>query len=543
MKAWSVNPMVGLDESRPHDLNWPAVVGRARLPPSRSIAVAGLLVGLIAAHAIVACWQLGSASLWVDEACSALFARSSVSEIFHTLHEDPGPPLYYLLLKSIRMVAGESEASLRAPSVVFSLVTAMLVWRLGRRLGGDWAGLAGVLLWITSPTTLRMAREARCYSLLACITICLVLAWLRWMDAPHPRKVVAPILLHVAAIYTHNFGLFLLPAAVVMMFRIKGRSAISPLASVLGVSLVCYVPWLPVLLAQLGAAERSIGWVARLWSPLSPVHSIALFCFGAFRPVYLGLPEVTAIIPVIGIVAVAWAAIILAWTWRNQRILVPILLFVGTYLLVPYAVSWILRPIDLPGRTDFPIFPILCSIVGCGVVQLGRLRWLWIGLVVVLGTFWSASVLHPERGYSDREMAAQVTRWAKPDDVVICTGLSRPTMEYYLHPEGKTSPMLVSFPPEIGKMGHLEEAIYLRDRSLLKEQQEDLLRLVRSAKRISSNVLLILTPRPINDGLIDLLVEAGFGHPTDLPTGQIGLSRIGEPCQLVLLEPLKTRGP
>jgi hypothetical protein len=477
------------------------------------------MVALLVLHAAVASWRLGSDSFWVDEACTALFARSSIAEIFSTLHEDPGPPLYYLLLKAMRAVAGESEAALRAPSVLFSLVTAFLVF-----------------LWITLPTTLRMAREARCYSLLACLTAALILAWLRWMDKPDTRKLLAPVFLHIAAMYTHNFGLFLLPAAVAMVLWVKRGAVIDPLAGAVGASLVCYLPWLPILFAQMATAERSIGWVARVWSPLSPIHSVGLFCFGAFRPVYLGLPEVPTLVPALGIVAVVSAVAILAWAWTDQKALIPILLFAGAYLLVPYAASWIPRPIVLPGRTDFPVFPLLCAIVGCGVVRLGRLRFVWLSLVGVLGAIWSASILYPERGYSDRETAAQIRRWVTADDIAVCTGLSPPTMEYYLRPPGNEGPTLVTFPPEMGKMGHLEEAVYLRDSPLLKEQQEELIRLVRSAKRPFGAVLLILTPRRINDGLIDLLVAAGFGQPKDMPTGRIGLSRIGEPCRLVLLE-------
>jgi len=506
------------------------------LPLSRSFVSTGVIAALIALHAVVASWRLGAPSLWADEACSALFARSSIAEIIRALHEDPGPPLYYLVLKLIRPVGGEDEAVLRLPSVIFSLISTFLVWRLGRRLAGDWAGLCGVLLWITLPTTLWTAREARCYSLLACITIALVLAWLRWLDAPRPQRLAAPILLHVAAMYTHNFGLFFLPAAAVMVFWVKRREAIVPLASVSAVSLLCYLPWLPVLFSQLQTAERSVGWVARAWSPLSPVRSLALFCFGVFRPVYLGLPEFSWIISIPGIGVIATAVIVLARRWPARKALVPALLFAGTYLLAPYAVSWTLRPIDLPGRTDFPVFPVLCAVLGCGAAQLSRLRWVWIGLVVVLGSVWSASILSPERGFSDRETAAQVIRWVTPDDIVICTGLSRPTMEYYLHRQGKIGPKLVSFPPEMGKMGHLEEVLYLRDSALLEQQQIELMRLVREGKQASSRILVILTPRRINDGLIDVLVTIGFREPRHLPTGRIGLSRIGEPCTLMFLE-------
>ena len=55
-----------------------------------------------------------SSTLWLDEAYSALMARNSFVEILSAMRFDAGPPLYYLLLHSWRMVFGESEIALSA---------------------------------------------------------------------------------------------------------------------------------------------------------------------------------------------------------------------------------------------------------------------------------------------------------------------------------------------------------------------------------------------------------------------------------------------
>ncbi len=499
-----------------------------------------LVFGLLAAHVAIASWNLGTRPLWVDEACSALFARSSVPQIIHTLKEDCGMPLHYLLLKGVRSAIGESEAVLRAPSVFFSAAAGLLIWLLGKRLAGDWAGLFGVLMWISSPATIRMAREARCYTLFACLSIGLFFAWHYWADRPSVRRLILPVVLHVLAAYLHNFGLMLFPAAFAMVIWMKGRKAILPLAAVIVVWLILYSPWISVLLMQLGRTQQSIGWVERTWSPLSPLLSLALFGFGAHRPVYLGLPPVWDWVSMIGVLLVVWPVLLFVWSWRKHSHLLPLLIFVFVYLLVPYAYSWLFRPIDLPGRTDFPVFPLLCVVIGCGVVRMGRFRWFWGALVLLLGVIWSVAFLSPERGYNDRETAALVDRWTDSDDIVICTGLSRPSMEYYLYRSGHDRPDLVSF-PDTTRMGYLEESIYLYDTARLREQHRKLIDRIRESimdRYPDQRILVVLTPRRINDGLIELLEDAGFGQPRDLPSGRIGLSRIDEPCQLVLFQSL-----
>jgi len=554
-------------------------------------------------HAVGTGWNLGVRPLWVDEACSALFARSSAPQIIHTLREDCGMPLHYVLLTGVRSLLGESEAALRAPSVLFSVLTGLLIWWLGRRLAGDWAGFFGVLLWIGSPSVIRMAREARCYTLFAFLTTALFIAWHLWVEKPCARRLIPPILLHTALAYLHNFGLFLFPAAFAMVLWEKGRKGIMPLLGVTAASFVLYLPWVSVLFGQLEQTRESIGWVARTWSPFSPIRSLGLFCYAAFRPVYLGLPSVSEWLSVMGIAVVVWPVLMLLRSRRKYSNLLPVLIFAAIYLLTPYVISWLFRPIELPGRTDFPIFPLLCVVVGCGVVELkfqpppnlpqtsgeenkrvcsvfspkiggdtegvenlithtpptfcrpvkigeesggvdmgtqplSRLSWLWAGIAALLAGAWLLAFVSPERGYNDRETAALIERWTDTDDVVICTGLTRPSMEYYLYKGGKEGPALISF-PDTTRLGYLEESVYLGDAALLKKQREKLIARVRESSAEGSpnaKILVILTPRRINDGLIEFLADAGFGQPRELPTGRVGLSRIGEPCRLVLLE-------
>lgn len=103
-------------------------------------------------------------SLWLDEAISAQVTKVySYSEIVtQWAPKDFHPPLYYLTLKAWTGVFGNSEISLRMPSVIFSLVTIYIVYLL--------AGNEAALLTGLNPLFIYYSQEARMYSMVTMLT-------------------------------------------------------------------------------------------------------------------------------------------------------------------------------------------------------------------------------------------------------------------------------------------------------------------------------------------------------------------------------------
>ncbi len=72
--------------------------------------------------------------LWCDEASSVLISRHSVDNLlFHTAF-DVHPPLYYLLLHDWIILLGDSIAAVRSLSLLFGILTVVLVIALTRWL-------------------------------------------------------------------------------------------------------------------------------------------------------------------------------------------------------------------------------------------------------------------------------------------------------------------------------------------------------------------------------------------------------------------------
>ncbi|MGF1542172.1 MAG: glycosyltransferase family 39 protein [Pleurocapsa sp.] len=126
-------------------------------------------------------YQLGTESLWVDELYSVHDAQELKLDywlIFTKIR-----PLYYLLL-GIWMQFGNSEAWMRALSVLFGLGSIFLLYQLGRRVAGETVGLIAAVLMTLSPLFINFSQMVRMYSLGTFLGISGTLALVYTLEKP-----------------------------------------------------------------------------------------------------------------------------------------------------------------------------------------------------------------------------------------------------------------------------------------------------------------------------------------------------------------------
>jgi hypothetical protein len=109
---------------------------------------------------------LDQQSLWNDEGSSVVQALRSVPAIVENAARDIHPPGYYLLLGGWRLLTGTSELALRYLSVLASVVTVALTYRMGAQLFGRPAGWIAAGVVALNTFALYYAQEARMYALL-----------------------------------------------------------------------------------------------------------------------------------------------------------------------------------------------------------------------------------------------------------------------------------------------------------------------------------------------------------------------------------------
>jgi len=151
-------------------------------------------------------YRLSEAPLWGDEIFSWIVAHTSPGRIISYLAQENNPPLWALILHFWRRVAGDTEFMLRLPAAFFSAVAAALLYALGIRIGGWWAGIVAAFCWTFSTYGQSIGREARAYALLAALTALGYLAFTHWVRIGRGKYLW--VLTALLNFYTHYMGLW-----------------------------------------------------------------------------------------------------------------------------------------------------------------------------------------------------------------------------------------------------------------------------------------------------------------------------------------------
>ena len=116
------------------------------------------------------------------------------------------------------------------------IASGLAVFALARRLGGPWGGLLGASLWLLNPYVLGIGHVDGIDLPFSLATLAVVLALLRWMEAPGRRRLAVVGVACGVAMLTRDTGpLLLLGALGVLAFRTRS------LRPVLGCALVAWL--------------------------------------------------------------------------------------------------------------------------------------------------------------------------------------------------------------------------------------------------------------------------------------------------------------
>ncbi len=424
----------------------PAVSASVRprgLAGLRAEPVLGGLVVILLAAAGLRLWGLGVKSLWFDESYSVFIAEQPLLEIPRLLRlYDTHPPLYYMLLNLWIGVFGKSEVALRLPSVLVSLGVVALTFVLGRRLAGDRVGLLAAVLIALSPFQVTASQEARMYPFLTLFGLGASYALWLAVEEGQRRHWIAYVLLMLAALYTHHFGVLLLLAhgAYVLAARRRPGAARAWIIAVAVVALG-YLPLVPALRVQLVSARN--------WPEIRPpftfravTDTLGMFGFGGglfgmgtyFRRGPLPLEYRAAILlPFLLLVGFGAAGL---GAWRKRWYLL-------TYWLVPVgAVALVSLVWNIYYERYFSfVLPPFAILTAGGVFCVAdalrppRGRVAVVSLLSLLAAFTIPALVDVYRqptSYDWRGAAMRVTAAARPDDFVLfIPAFARIPFQYY----------------------------------------------------------------------------------------------------------------
>lgn len=166
--------------------------------------------------------------LWIDETFTGAIAGQANFHNFIELAHADAPPsfLYYLLMHFWQMLFGLSDMALRAPSVIFSILTPFLI--LFVRVPGltrverlTWA--AFLALWIPS---IGFSQDARCYAALLFFATLQTLTFYRLLLSPSFRQTALWILTAELTLFANYDAAYLSIAQGIIFLLIYRRTAL-----------------------------------------------------------------------------------------------------------------------------------------------------------------------------------------------------------------------------------------------------------------------------------------------------------------------------
>lgn len=240
------------------------------LRPSAAVRPAVLLTVLLALAAFVRIWDLGTRSLWLDEAFSVLYAQLDWPDVIALRRTGTNPPLYHFLLSLWVDAFGAGEVAVRAPSVIFSVLSVWALYELGRRLWDRSTGLWAAGLLAVSNMAVAYAQEARFYALIELMAILSTWAAYAWIRAPRRRTGLGYTALAITFVWLHTFSWPVLAAHlawVVMLAwrstdRAERRRLLRGAAITGGIVVISFMPWLVILADQVRTVLAGY-WIPR----------------------------------------------------------------------------------------------------------------------------------------------------------------------------------------------------------------------------------------------------------------------------------------
>ena len=346
-----------------------------------------LLIGLVALVARL--HALGAKPYWLDEITTLRRSSLALGPLMRDSLSFHHMPLYFVLTSWL-VPFGLGEDVMRLPAALFGAASCVVLFLLGRTLGGWRSGMLAALLLALAPFQVQYGQEARSYTLV--LTLILLGLWGLVLLAGDPVAAARPLhtpgrartawLLYglgtALALDTLGVALFWLLAANIGAFLIIVRAPRPPRGFgrnwmlVQAAILAAFLPFLGGMAVLNGGDFRSgMDWVPPLdarnvWDTLQTVYLLRISSLIAFRlfPSPLDL---------FGVGWLGWLVLLLALAGlvsSMRRGPVGIVVAVGLFTLpVGLATASLLFPLWMP-RYLLWSGPVFFLLAGLGLRQL-----------------------------------------------------------------------------------------------------------------------------------------------------------------------------
>lgn len=233
-------------------------------------------------------------SLWLDETLTYWASHEGAALAIERSSKYLGQsPLYFLIEWSWCSIFGWSESSMRIPSLMFVVLTAVVVWRLGSLWMGERFGEIAALCFILNSRVMGVAVSARPYALALLTSTAAIFYLESFITNGRRNNLYKYILCSVAMVWAHFF--FAVTFAVHACVLIRHRSNLhgqqrSLILAAIGIAIGC-LPIMPQLIGLRNQTFKSFAdmpTIGQLADSLDlPLFLLAMIGVGACISLFL----------------------------------------------------------------------------------------------------------------------------------------------------------------------------------------------------------------------------------------------------------------
>lgn len=368
-------------------------------------------------------------SIRLDETQSVWQVSHNIPRMLEIVAQDVHVPLYHFILHYWTYFFGTSPAAVRAPSLIFFIISIPFVFLLTRFiLSRRWA-LVVTALYTFSPFMNWYANEARMYTLLALMVVISQYFFIRIMQGKKnswPWYLVAALL----GAYSHYFFLFSLATQGIFFllnFKKFPKKTFIKFVGTAAAVLAFLSPWLYYFISQGAAADEK---------PLLSRPSSVDF-FNAYSQFLFGFQSIS----LNTILVSCWPLVVVLAFFivrRHVKLSFPMsyILFAAFIpVLVAYGLSFVVNPLFISRYLIASLTPLL--ILTTWFISLHSKKGAIVGVTItllataVLFTTQMTSAFTPVRE-NYQSVVSDVTKKATPNDVIaISTPFTVYPFEYY----------------------------------------------------------------------------------------------------------------
>jgi len=307
---------------------------------------------IVTAGFLLRLYCLSCQSLWYDEIYTGGQNTLPFFEMIRIVLVSPFPPLYHIIMNIWLKIFSFSEFSLRFPSLLFSTLSIIYIFKLTKELFNEKAGLIAALLLSISPYSINYAQEAKMYSLLWFFGVLSFYFFYRFIRDDKTHKLIWYIAAAAICIYTMYIGfIFIIVQNIIFFsFYYKDKSRKWLLGQL--AIIILYLPWLYFFIYN-ALHKSGIQWIPRI----GDYYALLRECFLLVTGLMIGKTNILEIFFYLFLIILAFVPV--SRLTKNDA---GVILWIIIPLIIYCLIDFLGYPIFIPRYAGFIHIPLIILI-------------------------------------------------------------------------------------------------------------------------------------------------------------------------------------